>query len=204
MCFKGIYMFYAQGSFFAPYGCTLSHFQFGNQTDCLKSRQTGLTAIEFLLVIAAVSVVFVGLVAGASHRNDRLLVDDAARTLQLTLAYARNQAITSGDSVRVCPASQQLECSEQGDWNNGLIVQDYETGEVLRLVEPGHPAIRFLADPGVSQYVQFNIRGDAFGTAGEIQVCHQLQHDYSVGLRISAVGLVEHIDVDSDQCTAQG
>jgi Tfp pilus assembly protein FimT len=177
---------------------------FDNPTGWSKPRQAGLTAIEFLLIIAVVSVIFVGLVAGASQRNDRLLVDDAARTLHLTLAYARNQAIISGDSVRVCPASHQLECSEKGNWNSGLIVQDHETGEVLRLIEPGNPAIRFLADSGVSQYVQFNIRGDAFGTAGEIQVCHQLKQDYSVGLRISAVGLVEHIDVDSNRCTTQG
>jgi len=164
----------------------------------------GFTAIEFLLALAAVSVLFVSVIAGASHRNERLEVDDAARNLQLTLAFARNQAISRRSSVRVCPASELLDCADNGNWNHGWLVIDTETQEVIRTMEPGAADVQIIAGPGVSKFVQFNTLGDAYGTAGEFVVCHLLQQDYATGLRISAVGLVEHTEDQAGLCSSQG
>lgn len=195
-------------SFHSLSRCVLARLHFGRFSGAepgrFLSHQAGLSAIEFLLILAASSVIFVSAVTAASQRNERLLVDDAARNLQLSFAFARNQAISRRSSVRVCPASQLLECAEQGNWNSGLIVLDNETGEVLRLIEPSDKDIQFFTDSGVSRYVQFNELGDAFGTAGEFQVCHQLRQDYTIGLRIAAVGLVEHFDADASRCSKQG
>jgi type IV fimbrial biogenesis protein FimT len=193
-------MLHKQCSFYTLFGCVAARLRVGGQ----PNREQGFTAIEFLLVLAAASVIFVSAVSAASQRNDRLLVDDAARNLQLSLAFARNQAISRRSSVRVCPATQLLECAEDGNWNDGLIVLDRDSGEVLRLIEPSDKEIRFVADAGISRYVQFNELGDAFGTAGEFQVCYEPSPNYVVGLRVAAVGLVAHFDTDGSQCIQQG
>ena len=197
-------MLYQGYSLLSLLKCDLFRLRFNHQSDQSTGRQTGFTAIEFLVILAAASVIFVNAVTMASQRNERLLVDDAARNLQLSFAFARNQAISRRSSVRVCPASLSLDCAEQGNWNSGLIVLDNDTGEVLRLIEPSNSDIRFVADSGVSRFVQFNELGDAFGTAGEFHVCYQNLQDYAVGLRVAAVGLVEHFDTDSSLCSKQG
>lgn len=166
--------------------------------------QLGLSAVEFLIILAAASIVFVSVLAGASQRNERWLVDDSARNLQLSLAFARNQAITRRSSVRVCPASEQLDCNVEGDWNRGWMVVDMDSNEVLRFSEPGPTEVQLFADPGVNRYVQFNMRGDAYGTAGEFVFCHQYQQDYSAGLQVSAVGLVEHMAAVNVNCEKEG
>jgi len=185
-----------------------SRFEFSNRFQSAHEQagrfQKGLSAVEFLMILAAASIVFVSVVAGASQRNERWLVDDSARNLQLSLAFARNQAITRRSSIRVCPASEQLDCTDQGDWNQGWMVVDMDSNEVLRLSEPGPTEVQLFADPGVNRYVQFNMRGDAYGTAGEFVFCHQYQQDYSVGLQVSAVGLVEHMAAVSFNCEKAG
>ncbi len=191
-------MLYQRESSPAPVRCNHACYSFIN-----PAGFGGFTAIEFLLTLAAVSVLFISVVAGASQRNERLQVDEAARNLQLTMAFARNQAISRRSSVRVCPASDLLECSENGSWNKGWLVIDTDTEEVIRTIEPAAGEVQFLTDPGVSRYVQFNTLGDAYGTAGEFVVCHALQKDYSAGLRISAVGLVEHTENQSERCADQ-
>jgi type IV fimbrial biogenesis protein FimT len=182
---------YARPSIFSSYPCVG------------YTGSKGFTAIEFLLALAVASVLFISAVAGASQRNERLQIDDAARNLQLTMAFARNQAISRRSSIRVCPASEMLECSEGGNWNNGWLVVDSETQEVLRSVEPGARELQIMTDSGVSRFVQFNTLGDAYGTAGEFVVCHSMQQDYAAGLRVSAVGLVEHIEDQQGRCSSQ-
>ena len=160
----------------------------------------GISAIEFLLVLGLASVIFVSAVSGATQRNERLMVNEAARSLQFSLAFARNQAITRRSSVQVCPTDDLVSCSTQGDWSQAWIVLDTDNGEVVRVVPAAAPEIRLVADSGVSLRVQFNELGDAFSTAGDFFLCHRDQEDFAVALRVNAVGEVVQLETDDSTC----
>lgn len=204
MCFKGIVMWYQKSVFNALLRCM------GNRVACTpqKSQRTrfrvsrGFTAIEFMLAIAALSVVFISVVAGASQRNERLMINEVARTLQFSLSYARHQAINRRSAVQLCPTVDLVNCSDQGNWNQPWMVVDTDTGEIMRLVEPAAEGVRLTADAGVRHHVQFNELGDAFGTAGTFVVCHPDQADFAMVLQLSAVGEMEHLDAASGGCPA--
>ncbi len=166
----------------------------------MRRSNRGITAIEFLLGLAVASVLFVSLVAGASQRNERILVNEAARSLQFSLAFARNEAISRRSVVQICPTEDLVGCSPKGNWSLGWLVTDTETNEVLRLIEPQPGEVLLQTSQGVSQNVRFSMRGDAFGTSGDFILCHELQPDYVVSLRLSAVGTVEYMDLASNTC----
>lgn len=160
----------------------------------------GITAIEFLLGLAAASVLLVSLVAGATDRNDRIMVNEAARSLQFSLAFARNQAISRRSVVQICPTEDLVNCASQGDWSLGWMVTDVDTQEVLRLIEPQPRELFMSATQGVSHGVRFSMLGDALETSGDFVLCHELQPDYAVTIRLAAVGTLEPVELASLAC----
>lgn len=176
-------------------GCTLVERQakavdrwlgIGCDADKTDSKQpakagSGFTLIE-LMVTLAVAAILVATAIPAYRsfiETNRL----ATRTNEFLAAldYARNEAITRGNIVRICKSDDGRGCSDSGDWQQGWLIfvdqdddgtRDNGTGEpVLQVRGAFHGGTQVT---GASQTTRDGIRfggnGFAYGSQGAVRI----------------------------------
>ena len=86
------------------------------------TRQAAMTAIELLILVAAVGILVLISVPGSSMLIERYHLNAASNELARGLSLARSEAIKRGSTVRMCPSADGRACSTDGDWNRGWLV----------------------------------------------------------------------------------
>ena len=149
-------------------------------------RQAAMTAIELLILVAAVGLLVLISVPGSSMLIERYRVNAVSTDLARGLSLARSEAIKRGSTVRLCPSANGRVCSTDGDWSQGWLVysdgnadgtvQEFELIEVF-----ARPAgeIRIIAAGPVERDASFDLAGLVGDTdkkgehrGGEFLVCY--------------------------------
>lgn len=137
-------------------------------TVAMRKAHTGFTLIELMFVLAIGGVMLAMAVPSftAIVRNNRLTAE--ANNLVTAFNIARSEAVTRRGTITVCPSADQETCD--GDsWDDGWIVLDDNTDEVIQVFAPmkGNPTIDSTADS-----VQFTAAGFLSGGAAvSIGIC---------------------------------
>ena len=141
----------------------------------------GLTAIEMLIWLAAIAVVLLVSIPGASLYLENHRLKKASGNLFNSLELARGEAFVRSSTVRVCPSSNGRTCRSDGDWNFGWLVfsdgnadgavQDIE---VIEVFEAPDRHVEITARGAVQTMASFNAGGLVQGNgsrSGEFEVC---------------------------------
>lgn len=137
-------------------------------TVAMRKAYTGFTLIE-LMIVLVIGGILLGLAVPSfydSLRRNRLTSE--ANNLITSFNLARSEAINRRNTVTVCPSSDQETCTG-GGWEEGWIVLDDNTDEVIRIYAPmkGDPTVDSTADS-----VQFTAAGFLNGGAAvTIDMC---------------------------------
>lgn len=85
-------------------------------------RLDGFTLLELLVTLAVAAILVT--IAIPSYRGlvQRNTVTAAVNDLVGDLNYARNEAVTRGQSVYLCQSNDQASCTNNEDWSQGWIV----------------------------------------------------------------------------------
>ena len=153
----------------------------------------GFTLVEVLITLSVMSILL-GIAApqiNASYQYYR--ADKAIRTIQQTLLYARNYAISFGKNVTICP-NKNNNCTN--DWLQGITVftdenksnsiddNDIIIQEITHFSE--QDAINFNRE-----YIRFQANGSAAGSNGTLIYCPgQIDSPYSKAIVINRSGRV--------------
>ncbi|MGD8359195.1 MAG: GspH/FimT family protein [Lysobacterales bacterium] len=173
----------------------------------------GLTVIELLLILAALAVVVLVSVPGASMLMEHYYLKSASGNLVSGLNLARSEAARRSSIVRMCPSSNGRFCRSDGDWAYGWLVytdgnadgtvQDIELIQAFKA--PGEK-VRIVARGAVEHAASFTLSGliaDQEAPTGEFDVCLPGSDTGSRTIMIDSDGWVQLIPDDRNRCEAK-
>ncbi|QHJ88592.1 prepilin-type N-terminal cleavage/methylation domain-containing protein [Aequoribacter fuscus] len=100
-----------------------------NRTCRLMPRQTGVTLIELIVVLAIAAII--ALIGAPSLttiiKDSRLRL--GANGLQNSMALARSTAVARSSRVTICKSSDGTSCATSGDWSQGWMIFE-DTGTI--------------------------------------------------------------------------
>lgn len=146
-----------------------------------RKPESGLSAVEFLIGVAALGIIF--LLAGPSISSmiQSHKLDSTVGELAASLALAKSEAEKRHSTVRICPSSDGISCHQKSDWNQGWLVysdgnSDHvpQTIELIRAYGPPGKNIRIKASGALSDSPAFTIAGltsSQLLKSGEFTVC---------------------------------
>lgn len=142
-------------------------------------RSRGLSLIELLAIIAVIGISLATLTPSWSQMVQRNRVITTANQLLAHLRFARNEAVTVGRFVTLCPSGDGAHCSgDPRGWQAGYLVFDDRNGNrqrddgesLLRVQDKVGAGIRLHSTAGRSA-VRFRADGAAWSTNTTFSVC---------------------------------
>ena len=181
-----------------------------------NSRQAGMTAIELLIIVAAIGLLLLVTVPGSSMLIERYHLNAASNDLARGLSLARSEAIRRGSTVRMCPSVDGQSCLAGGDWSHGWLVftdgnADGAVQEIELIESFNGPAkdIRIVGTGPVQQGASFDLSGligdfeaSQQADGGEFLVCYVGSHVSAKTVLIDREGWVNVVPSGTGDCGA--
>ena len=181
-----------------------------------NSRQAAMTAIELLIIVAAIGLLLLVTVPGSSMLIERYHLNAASNDLARGLSLARSEAIRRGSTVRMCPSIDGRSCQAGADWSHGwLVFTDGNADGVVQEIELiesfDGPAkdIRIVGNGPVEQGASFDLSGligdfeaSQQANGGEFLVCYVGSHVSAKAVVIDREGWVNVVPSGTGNCDA--
>jgi type IV fimbrial biogenesis protein FimT len=144
-----------------------------------STRARGLSFIELITVIAVIAISLATLTPSWSQMVQRNRIITTANQLLAQLRFARNEAVTRGRFVTLCPSDDGTRCSgDPRGWHAGYLVFDDANGNrhrddgesLLRVQDKIGAGIRLHSTAG-RPAVRFRSDGAAWSTNTTFSVC---------------------------------
>lgn len=177
--------------------------------------QAGMTAIELLIVVAAVGLLVLIAVPGSSMIVERYRLNSASSDLARGLSLARSEAVRRGSTVRMCPSADGKSCLTGGDWSRGWLVYSDGNGdghaqeiELIEAFSETADEIRILGLGPVQESASFDLAGLIGGPearnqeTGEFLVCHIGSRAKARSVVIDSEGWVNVVPTSASGCSA--
>ena len=172
----------------------------------MKQRQSGLTLIELIFVLAVAAILAaIGLPAMAGFVAENRVSAKTNVTLA-HLQFARQSAVTRRANVVACPSDDHASCSGHNRWDQGWIIfidrdNDREAdtpADLLRVVAPKEALLLHSAG---RHRVRFQPSGAAYGTNLTIRVCDPRNQADARAIVVSNPGRVRvSRDLSQSEC----
>lgn len=181
-----------------------------------NSRQAAMTAIELLIIVAAIGLLLLVTVPGSSMLMERYQLNAASNELARGLSLARSEAVRRGSTVRMCPSVDGRSCLAGGDWSHGwLVFTDGNADgfvqeiELIESFEGPAKDIRIVGTGAVQQGASFDLTGlignleeSRQGNGGEFLVCYVGSHVSAKAVIIDREGWVNVVPSETGDCGA--
>jgi len=147
--------------------------------DCFsRCRETGMTIVELVCVIAIVMVVATFATQGASAAINAARASNSVSNLFAALTRARSFAATAGVDVVLCPSADGHSCTDGYHWENGWIAfaathggSDRTDDEPLLLKQDALPRKVHLVTSARRTRVRFQPSGGNAGSNVTFTLC---------------------------------
>ena len=103
-------------------------------------RQSGITLLELMISIGLISIVLSMTAPSFSYWIQSIRIMTVTNTLGHAIGYARSEAISRNQIVRICPTIDTKTCSKDSNWATGWITYVDISGSSSR--ESGDPVIK--------------------------------------------------------------
>jgi type IV fimbrial biogenesis protein FimT len=141
----------------------------------------GLTVVEFIIVMAAIGIVVLISVPGATYLLEKHRLKTTSNQLVDGMDLARLEAQLRNSTVIVCPSSNGHSCRRDHDWNYGWVVFTDGNGngtvqdiELLKSFGAPHERIRIEATGATLSRAAFTATGlvvDPEFHNGKFKIC---------------------------------
>ena len=148
-----------------------------------RKSERGLSAVEFLIGVAALGIIFLLAGPNISSMIQSHSLDSTVGELASSLVLAKSESERRHSTVRICPSSDGTSCHQKSDWNEGwLVFSDGNADgvpqaiELIRAYGPPGKNIRIKASGALSDSPAFTIAGltsSQLLKSGEFTVCNR-------------------------------
>jgi type IV fimbrial biogenesis protein FimT len=171
--------------------------------------QFGVTAIEVLIALAALAVVILITIPGASMLIEHYRLKSTSNDLVSGLYLARAEAIDRASTVRLCPSEDGRSCRTDGDWSTGWLVYSDGNGdevvqeiELLQAFAAPNERVHIVASGAAKTAAAFTPAGllrDNGSAKGEFTLCYG-ETNGSKAILIDRDGWVSLVPTDGQAC----
>lgn len=103
----------------------------------MLNKLLGFTLIELMVTIAVAAILLTIGVPSLISVYEGVRVNNNIAKIHDIMVFARNQAVSYGTTVNVCPFGSATSCDTRADWSNGIRVY-IGTDKELRAIDGFH------------------------------------------------------------------
>ncbi|MEZ9367859.1 GspH/FimT family pseudopilin [Shewanella sp. 10N.286.51.B2] len=165
----------------------------------LKIRN-GFTLIELMVTVAVAAILLTVGVPSLISVYESVRVNNNVGKIHNIVAFARNQAVSYGATVNICPFASATTCGATTDWSNGIRVYITDGNNVnheLRAID-GFNSQDIVKGPASS--LSFTAEGMVDTGSGSIIYCPGAKDADSKSVNVSTSGLISY-GVDALSCS---
>jgi type IV fimbrial biogenesis protein FimU len=156
----------------------------------LKIRN-GFTLVELMVTIAVAAILLTIGVPSLVSVYEGVRVNNNVEKIHNIVAFARNQAISYGATVNVCPFASETSCGSTTDWSNGIrvYINNADGDHELRVIDSFHSQD---VVKGSASMLSFTAEGMVNGGSGNIIYCPGGKNADSKSVNVSSSGLISY------------
>ncbi|MDP5145129.1 GspH/FimT family pseudopilin [Shewanella sp. ULN5] len=160
--------------------------------------RNGFTLVELMVTIAVAAILLTIGVPSLTSIYEGVRVNNNVEKIHNIMAFARNQAISYGATVNVCPFASATSCGATTDWSNGIRVylNNADGEHELRVIDSFNSQDKVK---GAASVLSFTAEGMVSAGSGNIIYCPGAKDADSKSVNVSTSGLISY-DVDGLSC----
>ncbi|GIU51626.1 GspH/FimT family pseudopilin [Shewanella sp. KT0246] len=155
----------------------------------MKQALKGFTLIELMVTVTIAAVIITVAIPSLKTFYEQQRVRSNIEVIQNIVSFARNQAVSYGATVSVCPFASATSCGSTTDWSNGVRVFINANGAdtELRAIDGFNDNDSVKGPAGVMTF-----SADGLSSAGEFIYCPAGESDSSRSITVSGGGLISY------------
>ena len=147
------------------------------QADWSSQSESGLTLVEFLVVVLIVSLLMTIAIPSMGDWIDQIRRKQVAQALWLGMMQAKSEAVKRNSRVVMCKSHDGMTCALNGGWEQGwLVFHDINNSgirdggeELISRHVDGDEGVIILSNGNIKRYVSFSQLGYSKLLSGAFQ-----------------------------------
>ena len=160
----------------------------------MTNNNKGFTLVELMVTIAIAAILLTIGVPSLVSMYESARVNNNVSKIHDIMAFARNQAVSYGTTVNVCPFATATSCGTDTDWSKGVRVYITTGNKELRVIDGFHSNDK-VKGPGSD----ITFSPDGLSSGGTIIYCPGGKASESKGVIINVGGIVSY-GADGSSC----
>lgn len=156
----------------------------------MRNKLQGFTLVELMVTIVIAGVLLTIGVPSLVSMYEGFRANSEIEKIHNILVFARNQAVSYGATVNVCPFASATSCGTTTDWSGGMrvfITDTSNTDRELRAIDSFHSNDRIKGPSGI---ITFSPEG--LSSSGTIIYCPGGRSTDSQSIKVISSGLVSY------------
>ncbi|MFV7782854.1 GspH/FimT family pseudopilin [Shewanella marisflavi] len=163
----------------------------------MMNKKNGFTLVELMVTIVVAGIILTIGLPSLISAYESVRVNRSVERIHNLMSFARNQAISYGTTVNVCPFATATSCGTGTDWKRGIRVYLTDAGgaeKELRAIDSFNSEDSVK---GSGSLITF--RADGLSSGGSIIYCPSGKASDSQSVTISSSGLISY-GADGNSC----
>ncbi|MCL2917551.1 GspH/FimT family pseudopilin [Shewanella litorisediminis] len=156
----------------------------------MHRTKQGFTLVELMVTIAVAAILLAIGVPSLTSVYEQVRVDNNVKKIHDLFAFARNQAVSYGATVKICSFASATSCGTTADWSGGIrvyVTDAANTDHELRAIDSFNGLDKVKASA-----VSMTFSADGLASGGTVTYCPNGKASESQTVLISTSGLVSY------------
>jgi len=159
----------------------------------MQNKMAGFTLVELMVTIAVAAILLTIGVPSLVSLYEGMRVNNNITKIHDIMVFARNQAVSYGTTVNVCPFATATSCGTSTDWSKGIRVYIGNDKE-LRAIDGFHSSDKIK---GPADSLTFS--PDGLSSGGIFNYCPEGKAAESKGVIVNVGGVISY-GANGDNC----
>ncbi|GIU36204.1 type IV pilus biogenesis protein FimU [Shewanella hafniensis] len=152
----------------------------------MQKKMSGFTLIELMVTITVAAILLTIGIPSLVSLYEGMRVNNNITKIHDIMVFARNQAISYGATVNVCPYASTTSCGTSTDWSKGIRVY-IGTDKELRAIDGFHSSDKIEGSVN-----SLTFTSDGLSSGGTLIYCPAGKAAESKGVIVNVGGIISY------------